>query len=378
MANLWTANEVQLLHKMRKQGASIQEIAKRLKSKIKRERRNARKNNTKEQNGDITDAFGVLSGDGTLDTPRATNGNSAKISGKKFVVGNGTLFIPQSPKYKISVRGSSLHVKTSSSAAVTVVVLGDIHFPFEDPSALALARVIIKEAKPDIVILNGDVVDFFGISKFPVPPIRRAQFAQEVKYAAKQIRKIREWAPDALWIYNEGNHELRMQLYLWRRAPEMSELLCVEDELELAKSGIIYLKQAQEPQLREDFVAPQVVLGKLYVLHGHTVRMWGNAVNVARGVFQRLLKPTLIGHWHRKDIYIQTDYEGVPSGAFVHGCLARPRPHWDTGRIWGQGMAVITLQNGYFECDVLDFILNKDENKLFTLWRGQKYEIPMS
>lgn len=270
---------------------------------------------------------------------------------------------------KYEIGGPSLEVRETG---YTAVILSDVHFPFEDPDALILARQIISDAKPKIVILNGDIVDFFGISKFPVPPIRRAQFGEEIKMAAEKIGLLKRFAPNALWIYTEGNHELRMQLYVWRRAPEMSDLVRVEDELELSKNNIIYLKQAQEPQAREDFAAPQVKLGKLYVMHGHTVRIWGNAVNVARGVFQRLLKPVLIGHWHRKDVYSQTDYEGVLNGAFVQGCLCHPRPHWDTGRIWGQGMSVVYVQNGYFEADVIEFIAK--DKKLFCLWRGKRYE----
>jgi predicted phosphodiesterase len=275
-------------------------------------------------------------------------------------------------KYSLIRRGPSLEVQ--AHRPITAAVIGDLHFPFEDPAAMALAKKIITSAKPEIVIINGDLVDFFGISKFPVPPIRRAQFADEIRYARKNLERLRNWAPNAIWVYNEGNHELRLQLYLWRRAPELSEMILLEDQLGLANLGIIYLKQPQEPQGREEFVAPQVKLGKLYVTHGHLLKVWGNTINVARTIFLRVQKPMLVGHWHRKDIYIQTDYEGVPSGAFVHGCLSRQRPHWDIGRIWGQGMAVVSVHNGYFECDVIDFI-NKDE-KLFALWRGQRYEVP--
>jgi hypothetical protein len=275
-------------------------------------------------------------------------------------------------KYSLIRRGPSLEVH--AHRPITAAVIGDLHFPFEDPAAMSLAKKIIDSSKPEIVIINGDLVDFFGISRFPVPPIRRAQFADEIKYARKNLERLRNWAPNALWVYNEGNHELRLQLNLWRRAPELSELLLLEDELELSKLGIIYLKQPQEPQLREEFVSPQVKLGKLYITHGHTIRMWGNAVNIARGIFLRVLKPMAVNHWHRSDVYIQTDYEGIPSGAWVIGCLARQRPHWDSGRIWGQSIGIVSVQDGYFEMDVVNFI-NKDD-KLLSLWRGQRYEVP--
>jgi predicted phosphodiesterase len=41
------------------------------------------------------------------------------------------------------------------------VVLSDVHFPFEDKVAVQMAIDYIKKAKPDTVILNGDIMDCF-------------------------------------------------------------------------------------------------------------------------------------------------------------------------------------------------------------------------
>lgn len=254
---------------------------------------------------------------------------------------------------------------------ITAVVLSDIHFPYEDPDAMLLAKQILLEAKPDIIILNGDIVDFYGISKFLVPPIRRLQFSQEVEEDAKKIARLHAWAPHAFWVYLEGNHELKMRRRPWEKAPEFAGLLETEKVLNLKQLNILYLQQEWEPKTREEFAAPHVKLGKLYVMHGHSIRMGINAINVAKAVFDRMLKPTLIGHWHRTNVWEQTDYEGVLSGAFVQGCLCRPRPHWDT-KVWGQGMSVIFIQDGYFEVDLIKFIA-KDKT-LFALWRGKRYE----
>jgi hypothetical protein len=70
-------------------------------------------------------------------------------------------------KYSLIRRGPSLEVQAHKP--ITAVVIGDLHFPFEDPAAMALAKKIIASANPEIVIINGDLVDFFGISRFPVP-----------------------------------------------------------------------------------------------------------------------------------------------------------------------------------------------------------------
>lgn len=260
-------------------------------------------------------------------------------------------------------------------ARTTIAVLSDIHFPFEDPDALRLARQIVQDANPDIVCLNGDITDFFGISRFPVPPIRRMQFASEISYARDALAKLKSsFAPDAQWIYIEGNHELRMKSFLWRRAPELAGLIGVETELQLEAQGIVYLRERDEPAARYEFAAPQLRVGKLYIQHGTNIRIGSATINVARSVFLRLLKPMLIGHWHRKDIYTQTDYEGTTSGCWVQGCLCKPRPHWDTGRIWGQGMSIVFATEEHFEVDVIDFIGQPRKRTLMALWRGNRYE----
>lgn len=236
---------------------------------------------------------------------------------------------------------------------------------------MRLTRQIYRDAQPDITILNGDIVDFFGISRFPVPPTRRSEFGEEVKWDKTKIEQLKSWG-GGLWVYLEGNHEYRMTTLLYRRAPELANLIEIQELLDLSGLGIHYLEHCQEPALRNDFVSPQVKLGKLYVLHGDTIRMWGNAVNVARSLHLRVKNPMLIGHWHRSDSYLQTDYEGNTSGAWVMGCLARPRPHYDSGRVWGQGCAVIELSNGYFEVSIISYFAK--DGKLLALWRGKRYE----
>ena len=275
----------------------------------------------------------------------------------------------------VIIRGSTAEVVLRPSAIIAV--LSDIHFPHEDPDAMRLARTIIQEAKPDVVVINGDAVDFFGISRYPVSPLRRAHFAEEVAYARDALAKLKQsFAPDAHWVYLEGNHELRMKMFLWRRAPELAGLIGVEDQLHLPQLGMTFLHEPEEPARRFEFSAPQVKISRLFVSHGDQIRLGPATINVARSMFLRLLRPMLIGHWHRKDVYLQTDYVGETSGCWVQGCLAKPRPHWDTGRIWGQGMSIIFASQEHFEVDVIDFVGQPKRKVLMALWRGNRYEVP--
>lgn len=272
----------------------------------------------------------------------------------------------------ISQSGPSLSVRPVKGP-IHAVILSDIHFPFEAPDALNLARAITEDVAPDIIILNGDIMDFFGISQYPVPPSRRVGFAKELEGSRERLHQLLAWG-STQWIYIEGNHEYRLRRYLYRRAQELADLEALSIPHLLALPGsVIYLSHVEEPQRRDDFASPQVRLGKLFVLHGDTVKTSGNTINVARTVFQRLLKPVLIGHWHRVQSYTQTDYEGSTSGAWVTGCLCRPRPHYDVGRIWGQGIAVVTVENGFFEVELIPFVAN--DHHLQAIFRGKRYQV---
>lgn len=279
--------------------------------------------------------------------------------------------------FQIRQDGPSISIVPAKGRQLTAAILSDIHFPFEDPEALRLAIEIIGAVTPDLVILNGDIVDFFGVSRYPTPPQRRVNFAKELESSRERLHGLLREYHTAQWIYIEGNHEYRLRQYLYRKAQELADLEALSIPNLLALPGhVTYLAHVEEPQSREDFAAPQIRLGKLFILHGDTVRTNGATINVARTVFLRLLKPVLIGHWHRVQSYTQTDYEGVTSGAWVTGCLCRPRPHYDTGRIWGQGIAVIAVENGFFEVELVPFIAK--DRYLQAIFRGKRYRVRIS
>ena len=47
-----------------------------------------------------------------------------------------------------------------------VVSISDLHVPFHDPELVNSAVRLIKKLRPHRVVLNGDVGDFFQLSRF--------------------------------------------------------------------------------------------------------------------------------------------------------------------------------------------------------------------
>lgn len=250
-----------------------------------------------------------------------------------------------------------------TGGARKVVVIGDVHIPFHDEIALRLALRVIKLVKPDYVVLNGDIVDFFGISRFTKNPARALEFHNEISIARDVIHRIRDAAQGATWIYIEGNHEARMKDYIYRRAPELSLLgeVGVQNLLKLNDLGIIWLEHSEIPRQVAESVIPQVVVEmqderrSIYIMHGDTFRGSPLAVYPARQMFLRTLRNTVVSHWHRSDQYIQRDYEGIEWGCWVIPCLCLPRPHYDAGRVFGQGVGLIRCVDGDFKVDIISF-----------------------
>jgi metallophosphoesterase superfamily enzyme len=254
-----------------------------------------------------------------------------------------------------------------------IVVLSDLHLPFTDPAALQLAVKICEYVAPDIVILNGDIVDFHGISLFFRLPDRRAGFRREIEVDRELLHQILQVLPQRPTYWIEGNHEHRMEVHLMTRSPELygldvlqlPSLLCVEDKVH-------YLRRATVPASRVERVSPEIGVGHLTIAHGDMWRSGANTILIARTLFLRLQVQALIGHWHRNDVWEQTGYDGKVKGFWVSGCLCYPRPEYDAGRHWGQGMAVVDVYpDGMFRVDLVRFI--PEDRELTALVSGKRF-----
>lgn len=272
---------------------------------------------------------------------------------------------------KLSVH-NGIWLKIDGNEYIKLVVLNDIHFPFCDTTAVALACKLIETIEPNIIVLNGDIVDFFGISKFLKDPARAVQFPYEIEV---DVKLMREWFweryKDVVWIYIEGNHENRMQSYIWSKAKELAGMKQLDwNNLLEVPENVFVLKRSDVPQPDTAFSAPMVVLPSLFISHGDSFRLNGNTVNVARCLFFKVLQNIVIGHWHRSDEYIQLDLKGHAHGAWVTPCLSLPRPHWDASRIWGQGITVIECMNKFFKVEIVKII--REDGCKIAFYGGRK------
>ena len=222
-----------------------------------------------------------------------------------------------------------------------VGIISDVHVPYHSEIAVAAAVGFLKKQNLSALLLNGDIADFYAISRYMKDPTQR-DFKGELHAVRDFIQWLRHEFPQIPIVYKLGNHEERWQHWLWQHAAEISDdprmSLCAW--LDLDKHGV-QLVEDQRP----------VMLGKLPVLHGHELpKGMAAPVNVARGAFLRTLSTVLVGHSHRTSNHAESDMWHHETGCWSTGCLCDLRPEYSVINRWNHGFAVCTVhERGAFD-----------------------------
>ena len=219
-----------------------------------------------------------------------------------------------------------------------VLVLSDIHVPYHSIDALTACFDFAKDDKPDAVLLNGDAIDFFALSRFVKDPKARS-FAHELAAFKDLFNVIRETF-DCRIIFKLGNHELRYDHYLWMKAGELAGV----DEFKLEN---IIQARAENIEVVHDKTI--IKLGDLNVLHGHE---FGGSifspVNIARGLFLRGKVSAIQGHNHQTSEHTESNMNGELTTTWSVGCLCELHPAYLPINKWNHGFAIVDVDGDNF------------------------------
>jgi len=223
-----------------------------------------------------------------------------------------------------------------------VLLIADVHLPYHDLDAITVCLDYAKKEKPDLVILNGDIIDCFQLSRFGRDP-RLRSFANELKQLEQFVETIKRTFKCRI-IYKFGNHEMRYEHFLFAKA---QELVGVE-EFDLKS---VIQKRAKEVEIVGD--KNIIMLNELSVLHGHEFnRGFFNPVNVARGLHLRAKVSAIQAHSHKSSEHTETDLHGVIKTTWSIGCLAHLKAPYDPYNSWNHGFAIIELDGNGIDYDV--------------------------
>lgn len=221
-----------------------------------------------------------------------------------------------------------------------VLVISDIHIPYHSLYALQKAINYGVENKMDTILINGDLIDFHGISRYEKDP-RKRRPGEEIEMTRNFLHKLADNHPKVKIILKLGNHDERWENYLKSHAPVLFEMaeFKLDIILKLAEKGIEYVDNKRI-----------VKIGNLSVLHGHEFgRSFFSPVNPARGAWMRAKENILVGHHHNTSEHIEKTLNGKIHGAWSQGCLSELNPEYMPINKFNWGFAFVVNKGNEFQ-----------------------------
>ena len=234
--------------------------------------------------------------------------------------------------------------------ASRILILSDVHIPFHDKTALETAIAEGVRRKCDTVLLNGDLMDCYQLSRFDRAP-SEAALKTEIDGMNQFLRYLRRKLPEAEFIWKLGNHEDRLSHFLKSKAPELYGI-GVDD--------FIFAKLTGAEDVGATIISDKriIVSGHLKILHGHEYKAgFAEPVNPARGLFLRAKTTCMAGHWHQPSQHTEPILGGKHISTWSTGCLCQLSPLYMPLNKWRHGFAIQEVRSdGHFKLHNLTII----------------------
>lgn len=232
-------------------------------------------------------------------------------------------------------------------------LVSDIHLPYHDEKAIQTTFEYYQSEGINTIIINGDLVDFYQLSRFSKDPFRK-DTTFEVNQTKEFFEFVRHIFPDVKLYWKLGNHEDRFEFYMRSNAKELMGLddFGLTSIFSLNDYGVELIGSKQ-----------RIIAGQLNIVHGHEFgQSIFSPVNPARGLFLRAKANIIAGHNHQTSEHHENDINGNPVGCWSTGCLCHLNPEYrpfaDTK--WNHGAARIEIdKDGSFLVDNFRIINGK-------------------
>ncbi len=245
-------------------------------------------------------------------------------------------------KEGIVIVGSDAHIWPGE---LTTAQKGFIHF-------LKLYKKQIS-----LVVLNGDVFDGAGISRFPSIGWEEKPTVKEELSACKIFtNQIEKAVPESELIWTKGNHDLRFETYLANNTPDINGVLGTRLFDHFKK-----WKMAWSCWINDDVVIKHRLKGGVHATHNNTLSSGRTMVT---------------GHLHSQKVTPYSDYNGTRWGVDC-GTLADTEGEQfrnyteDNPLNWRSGFAVLTFNDGKLLPPEIVQVWDKDS----VTFRGKVYDV---
>ena len=232
------------------------------------------------------------------------------------------------------------------------LLFGDVHFPYQDNRAITAMLDHAVNRGINSIIMNGDMLDFYQLSRFMKDP-RKRSINDEIWALVEFISILQETFPGVKIFYKLGNHCLRLERYLMVKAPELLDMT------EFKLGEILKIRGVEDVTIIENQI---IYAARLPIVHGHEF-MGGGAgtVNPARNLALKSFSSSLTNHFHRTSSHTETDINEKVMSWFSVGCLCGLHPDYAQINKWNHGFA-------YINTDGRDFSVNNHK-----IYKGKVY-----
>lgn len=215
----------------------------------------------------------------------------------------------------------------------TAIVGSDAHYWPKFVSTAHRAMVhFCEKFQPKVVAMNGDAMDFPGISRHAsIGWEKRPTVESEIEAAKQRMGELERAAPNARRYWPLGNHDARFESRLAQVAPEYANIHGVH-----LKDHFPYWHPCWSVLVNNDVVIKHRYKGGIHATHNNT--LWAG-------------KTVVTGHLHSLKVTPFSDYNGVRWGVDT-GTLADPYgPQFENyteqnPTNWRSGFVVLTFKDG--------------------------------
>lgn len=279
-------------------------------------------------------------------TLRAIEGKSGK--GVRTIVTHKMPERPRNP-YNLPESDEREWLPYKLEGFKNVGILSDIHVPYHSISALTCAIDHFVKIGIDCLLLNGDSLDFHGLSKYLRDPNKRS-VSDELDCFA-ELAKALQSALKCKIIFKLGNHDERVDNYVLRKAPELFGLpeAKLQTLINNRVEGI-------------EFVSDKRVIqaNALDIIHGHEfAQSIFSPVNVARGLQLRAKTNAIQGHNHQTSEHTETNLRGEIKTTWSTGCLCELHPEYMPINKWNHGFAFLELDTNGIDFRIENYRIRK-------------------
>ncbi len=237
---------------------------------------------------------------------------------------------------------------TMAKEPKTVAIANDFQIPYHDSVVVGLMENLLQDIKPDLLIYNGDIGDFYQISDFDKDPARISNLQSDINQVKAMFRRHKIMFPRTEKKFVVGNHEKRLLHFLWTKAKELSSLGCLtlEELFDLKEYGIELIAYEQGLMINDVFL----------VLHGDIASI--HSGYTAKRMYEKHGGCGICAHCHRGGSYYKKDRFGI-WGWWENFCLCHLNPDWIKNPNWVQGFSLVHFHGDRFWVEQIPIIENK-------------------